>query len=126
MQFEQADDIVIWVKKLVDKLKMSHIVIGQIACVRSRGSVARAYARIWGLPRIFQLAFGYKAVYVIEAISEHYDKLDREDKIKTLIHEQLHIPKTFSGALLSHKGKNRRINHAQVNQLYKRLQSVSD
>lgn len=126
MHFEQAEDIVSLIKRLVEKLEMDHIVIEQVACVRSRGSVARAYARIWGLARIFQMAFGHKPVYVIEVLSEHFDKLSHEDKIKTLIHELLHIPKTFSGALLSHKGKNRRINHTQVNQLYKQLQLISD
>lgn len=118
MHFEQAEDIAVLVKKLVEKLEMGHIVIDQVACVRSRGSVARAYARIWGLARIFQMAFGHKPVYVIEVISEHFDKLHQEEKIKTLIHELLHIPKTFSGALLSHKGRHRHINKRSVQKWY--------
>lgn len=122
MRFERAEDVSLLVKKLVEKLEMSHIVIDQIACVRSIGSTAGAYARIWGLPRIFQMTFEYKPSYVIEVLSEQYDLLLHENKIKTLIHELLHIPKTFSGALLSHKGRMRRINHYSVNRLYKRFQ----
>lgn len=121
MHFEQAEDIVSLIKRLVEKLAMNHIVIEQVACVRSRGSVARAYARIWGLPRVFQMAFGHKPVYVIEVLSEHFDTLSHEDKIKTLIHELLHIPKTFSGALLSHKGRHRHINKRIVQKWYECL-----
>lgn len=118
MQFERADDVSLLIKDLVRWLEMNHIIIGQIACVRSYGSTARAYARIWGLARVFQISFGYKAVYVIEVLSKHYDGLIDEDKIKTLIHELLHIPKTFSGALLPHRGRSRRIGKRMVDRWY--------
>lgn len=118
MQFERANDVAQLVCDIIHHLKLRHIVIDQVACVRSYGSIARAYARIWGLARIFQIAFGYKSVYVIEVLSEHYDRLHQEDKIKTLIHELLHIPKTFSGALLPHRGRSRRIGKRVVDRWY--------
>lgn len=121
MHFKQADDVLQLVVRLIDRLQLRYIAVSQIACMRSRGSRARAYARIWGMARVFQIAFAYKPVYIIEVLSEHYDRLNQEDKIKTLIHELLHIPKTFSGALLNHKGRNRRIGRAAVNECYKRF-----
>ena len=63
----------------------------------------RTVARIHGLSKIMQKAMRIKAFYVIEIISENFDKLDREEKIKTLIHETMHIPKNFGGGFRNHK-----------------------
>lgn len=125
MKLEHADDVLQLVRELIRCLQLRHIVVDRVACMRSFGSKARAYARIWGMARILQVAFAYKPVYVIEVLSEQYDYLSREDKIKTLIHELLHIPKTFSGALLSHKGRNRRIGKRMVNECYARFVSTT-
>lgn len=74
-----------------------------ITAVRGYGSTSRAVARIWSLPRVWQLALKIKPQYVIEVIAERFDKMSLEEKNKTLIHELMHIPKTFSGALVPHK-----------------------
>src|SRR3989344_601311 len=108
-EFEAAEDVQKIVTKLIQKLDFVHMKTEAIHCVRSYGSKARAYARIWGLPRIFQVAAGYKPTYVIEVLSKYYDKLPDEEKTKVLIHELLHIPKNFSGSLLSHHGRGRHI-----------------
>jgi len=50
-----------------------------------------------------QIAMKSKAFYVIEIISENFDKLSHEDKIKTIIHEIMHIPKSFGGGFRSHR-----------------------
>lgn len=90
----------------------------EITLYRSYGSTARAYARIWGLPRVWQQALTLKPHYIIEVISERFDKLSDIDQIKTLIHELLHIPKNFSGSLVPHRGRRQNINHDIINRIY--------
>lgn len=121
-EFEKAVDVKKIIDKLIKQLPMVHINSAQVFCVRSEGSKARAYARIWGLSRIFQEAAGYKPTYVIEVLAKYYDKLPDEEKIKVLIHELLHIPKTFSGALKSHRGRHHRVDRREVERFYKSLE----
>lgn len=118
MDFNEAQDVKNKVDFLTKLPIFFYIKKEQVFCVRSLGSKSRAYARIWGLPKIFQLTAGYKPTYVIEVLSKYFDKLSEEEQIKVLIHELMHIPKTFSGALLSHKGRYHRINSKEVNIIY--------
>lgn len=82
----------------------------RIFCYKTTGSTARAYARTYAMPKIFQRALGVEAAYVIECISEHFDKLSDKEKKKVIIHELLHIPKNFSGTLKPHGRGRRSIN----------------
>jgi predicted metallopeptidase len=119
--FELATDIQSLMTTLVRDLEMNYIDPKRVFCVRSNGSSARAYARIWGLSRIFQMTAGYEATYVIEVLSQHFDKLDPERQKKVVIHELLHIPHTFSGSLRSHKGRNHSVDDKTVERLYQQL-----
>ncbi len=84
--------------------------------VRSHGSKAkRTLARCHALPRVLQTALGVKAHYVVEVISENFDKLGEKEKTKVIIHELLHIPKGMKGGFRQHDyvcGKN-------IDQIYK-------
>lgn len=125
MDFKIAPDVRKVVEVLVKRLSLEHVDLGSVYFVRSQGSKTRAYARIWGLSRIFQIAAGFKPTYVIEVISKYYDKLPQEEKVKVLIHELMHIPKTFSGALKSHRGPHHRINSREVEKIFKLLEKKS-
>ena len=93
------------VDELIDRLDLFHVVPQSVHCYRSNGSKSkRIIARIHGFGRIWQKALGLPPAYVIEVLSERYDRLSQEDKEKTLIHELLHIPKGFKGGFRPHKG----------------------
>ena len=121
MKFEQAPDVKAMADEILPFLELPHINSYRLLYMRSSGSKARAYARIWSMPQIWQVALEIKAYYVIEVLSEYFDKLDEVKKEKVLIHELLHIPKTFSGALVPHTCFGKRINEKRVNEIYEKM-----
>ena len=104
-------------------LDLNYVEVSRIFCYRTENSKARAYARIWQFPKIFQRALKIKPAYVIEVLSKHFDKLDKDNKNKVLIHELLHIPKNFSGALVPHNVNGRRI-AILTNKLFKEFKRL--
>ena len=118
MDWQEAEDIKNDLSDILKLLDLPYINLDRIYCYRTKGSKTRAYARTWSFPKIFQRALSVEPAYVIEVLSQHYDKLDDDKKKKVLIHELLHIPKNFSGALLPHRSKSRNIN-SLANQLFK-------
>lgn len=114
------------IKKQVDDiasdLDLFHIVPQFVFCIRSRGSKARrTIARIHGLGKVWQEVLNLPPSYTIEVVSEIYDKMSKEEKEKTLIHELLHIPGGFSGGFRPHKGY---VERKTVEMLYRKLQQV--
>lgn len=110
-------------EQIIRRTPFEHIHPGRVKVVASTGSKTRAYARIYCFPRIFQEILGLKPVYVIEVISERFEKLNQIDQDKVLIHELLHIPKTFSGALVPHNCFGKKIKN-QVEIYYQRYQKT--
>lgn len=98
----EASDIELRIKHLVATVGIEWVDITKVKCLRSENANTRAYARIWGLSRVWQLALGQKPMYVLEVISEKFDKLPQVEKDKVLLHELAHIPKNFSGSLVPH------------------------
>lgn len=124
--WEKAPDIHKELIQLVELLEFNHIDPPRILSYRSYGSQARARARIWSLPHIWQLALDVKPHYVIEVISEKFDHLSANERKRILIHELMHIPKTFSGALVPHRGRYHAINPRAVELLFRRfLQNIN-
>lgn len=124
MEWEEARDIKREIVKLLNVLELLHIEHDRIFCYRSFGSKSRSCARIWSFPKIFQRVLAVKPAYVIEVLAKRFDKLPRDEQKKVLIHELLHIPKNFSGALLPHRSHGRRIDQL-VSKLFKEYKSAS-
>jgi predicted metallopeptidase len=110
MEWEEAQDVKNDIEDLLRYINLPYIKSERIFVYRTYGSKSSAYARIWCFPKIFQKALNIHSAYVIEVISEKYDKLDTDTKKKVLIHELLHIPKNFSGSLLPHRTRSRNLN----------------
>lgn len=123
MKYEKAPDVKKKIDQLIIALEFDHIVAKRIHCIRSFDAKTRAYARIWGMAKLFSEVAGIEPNYIIEVNAKKFDKLKERDQVKTLIHELMHIPKTFSGALLSHRGPHHRINDREVEKILRNMKS---
>jgi predicted metallopeptidase len=123
-RFAPAPDVARDMGRLVEVLDLNHIDRERVHCRRSWGSTADIYARIWELPSIWQEALNVRPQYLIEVLAEHYDALDRAGRLKILIHELLHIPRTFSGAVRGHRGQGERIDDRTVERYFKRYRAL--
>lgn len=85
-------------------LCFDHVKEGRVKCFVSRGTSTRnIIARIHGLEKLFQIALETEAYYIIELLSEQFDKLSEDEKEKTILHELMHIPHSFGGGFRHHK-----------------------
>lgn len=120
IRYFEAPDVKKLVDEIADCLDLFHIIPQFVFCYRSKGSTSgRTIARIHGLGKIWQEALSLPPSYVIEVISERYDRLSETDREKTVIHELLHIPHGFAGGFRPHKGY---IDYETVERLHKMLQ----
>ena len=119
IQYKLAEDIGAEIRDILHRLQMTHVDGSRIACIRSRGSRSRrVIARCHGLSRIMQLALNQRPHYVIEVVSERFDKLSKEERTKVLIHELMHIPHSFGGGFRTHKPH---VTQKKVERMYKRF-----
>jgi len=120
IKYFEAPDVKRLVDEMIYSLDLFHVVPQFVFCIRSKGSKAgRTVARIHGLGKIWQEALRLPPSYIIEVVSEQYDKLSEAEKEKTLIHELLHIPKGFAGGFRPHKGY---VDRKAVEHFYLKLQ----
>jgi predicted metallopeptidase len=101
--------------EIVRRLGLTHIDCNRVVCLRGVGSkTKRVIARCHALPKVMQLAMEVKAHYAIEFL-ERFEKLSEADQDMTIIHELMHIPKTFGGGFRHHDFVCRK----NVEELYK-------
>lgn len=114
MRYEFAPDLQ-RIAEEVSLMLFPHIKINRIKCFRSYGSSSKTtIARCHTLGKLMQKAIGTEAFYAIEFL-EKFEKLSKEDKIKTIIHELMHIPNTFGGGFRHHNW----VTDKNVNLMYK-------
>jgi len=102
MKYEDAPDLKLRMAEIVRALGMNHIDLKRIECIRSRGSsTKRTIARVHSLGKLMQKAMKSEAFYAIEFL-ERFGKLSGEEQDKVIIHELLHVPKTFGGGFRQH------------------------
>jgi predicted metallopeptidase len=104
IKYEQAPDVKVIAYDLVRRLGWKHIKLEHVAFLRSRGSKARGtIARCHALGKAMQMGMGRDtSFYLIEVIHENYDGLPEDEKVKTIIHELMHIPRSFGGGFVHH------------------------
>jgi len=116
IKYHQAPDIQEIAEEVVRKLDWSHVLIEHVAFLRSTGSKARrTIARCHALGKAMQIGMGRKkGFYLVEVISEKFDKLSVEEQLKVIIHELMHIPKSFGGGFIHHD----KVHEASVDHIY--------
>ncbi|PIN88983.1 metallopeptidase [Candidatus Pacearchaeota archaeon CG10_big_fil_rev_8_21_14_0_10_34_76] len=102
MKYEYAPDLQERMKEIISVLEMNHIDVERVQCLRSFGSsTRRTIARCHTIGKVMQLAMKTKAHYAIEFL-ELFERMSREEQDKVIIHELMHIPKTFGGGFRQH------------------------
>jgi predicted metallopeptidase len=104
IKYFPASDVKLLTDQLIRALDFVHIPKERVICVRSVGSKSQCViARVHSFPRVWQKGLAMKSHYAIEVISERFDDLSATEKEKVIIHELLHIPRSFGGGFRHHK-----------------------
>jgi predicted metallopeptidase len=122
MKYFPAFDLELKAKQIIRILGMQHVKEDRIACLRSTGTSADGViARCHGLSKVQQIGLKAEPFYTIEFITENFEKLPEDEKIKTIIHELMHIPNNFGGGFRHHNFVNRK----SVDKMYKEFLKLS-
>jgi predicted metallopeptidase len=102
MKYDNAPDLKERTNEIVRVLGLNHIDLNRVECLRSYGSsTKRTLARVHTLGKVMQKAMKTDAFYTIEFL-ERFEKLNKADQDRVIIHELLHIPMTFGGGFRQH------------------------
>ena len=129
IKYFPASDVKYLTDRLIQGLGFAHIPKDRVICIRSVGSKSRGtIARVHSFPRVWQRGLSMKSHYAIEVISEHFDDLSTTEQEKVIIHELLHIPKSFGGGFRHHKDwvTRRRVDHLHAALVADRLMASSN
>lgn len=117
MEYVPAPEVDEEVARIIAFFQWDHLDPKRVRTIRSYGTRSRRIlARCHALPKAMQTGLALPAHYVIELVSENYDRLSDVEKTKTLIHELLHIPATFGGGFRHHDY----VREKRVNRLYEK------
>lgn len=102
IKYEHAPDLQVKAEE-ISRAVFPHIKLDRVKYFRSYGSSSRGtIARCHAMGKIMQMTVGVKAHYALEFISERFDKMSEEEKMKVIIHELMHIPHSFGGGFKHH------------------------
>lgn len=102
MKYEEAPDLKERMNDIIRTLGMHYIDTERISCLRSYGSsTKRTIARVHALNKVLQKSMKVKAFYTIEFL-ERFNKMSKFEQDKVIIHELMHVPKTFGGGFRQH------------------------
>src|SRR5574344_270594 len=104
IKYVYANDVKERAEDIVKILEWNYIDLENVSYIRSYGSNSRyTIARCHALGKAMQIGMKRKtSFYLIEVLSEKFDRLPEDEKIKVIIHELMHIPKTFGGGFIQH------------------------
>ncbi len=123
MKYEKAEDLKKRAEEIVKKMGWNHIDVNNVGFLRSFGSSSRGtIARCHAMGKAMQLALDRKGFYLLEFISERFDKMSKEDQTRVILHELMHIPKTFGGGFIHHN----KVNDRTVEKVYQDLKKKED
>lgn len=122
MRYEHAPDLQERMKDVVLTLGMKHVELSRVACLRSFGSSSRrTIARCHALGKLMQRAMKTDAFYAIEFL-ERFGKLNKKEQDKVIIHELMHIPKSFGGGFRQHDF----VSYKHVELMYEKYEEVKN
>lgn len=102
LKYEYAPDLQQRMMDIATTLEMNHVKLERVQCLRSHGSSSRyTIARCHALGKLMQAAMQTKAFYAIEFL-ERFEKMSKKEQDKVIIHELMHIPKSFGGGFRHH------------------------
>jgi predicted metallopeptidase len=124
IRYAPAEDIEKRAREIVYLLKWDHVFLEHVGFIRSKNSGAkRTIARCHALGKAMQLGMKrQKSFYVIEVLSEKFDKLKYDEQTEVIIHELMHIPKTFGGGFVHHD----RVSDKAVKEIFQRYLNLRD
>lgn len=102
MKYLEAPDLQDRMIEIVQTLGLEHVDTNRVKCFRSKGtSTKRTLARCHTVGKLMQKAMNVPPHYAIEFL-EIFEKLPKDEQDKVIIHELMHIPKTFGGGFRQH------------------------
>lgn len=102
MKYDFAPELQLQTEQIAKEL-FPHVKLDRVKCFKSLGTSSRnTVARCHTIGKLMQKALNVNAHYAIEFITENFERLSDEEKTKVIIHELMHIPKTFGGGFKHH------------------------